>query len=36
MTHTIVEDKIRKDAELYMKMFTDVKKFDFIFEETSE
>lgn len=36
MTHTTPEDKIRKDAEPYMKMFTDAKKFDFVFEETSE
>lgn len=33
MTHTIAEDKISKDAELYMKTFT---KFDLIFEGTSE
>lgn len=25
MTHTTEEDKVSKDAELYMKMFTDVQ-----------
>lgn len=25
MTHITADDKIRKDAELYMKMFTDVQ-----------
>lgn len=36
MTHTTAEDKISKDAELYMKMFTDAQSLIFLFEETSE
>lgn len=27
MTHTTAKDKIRKDAELYTKMFKDVQSF---------